>query len=650
MKTSRLFTKTLILIVILFGVISTATSILSGWTLYRSLTMEYRSKGIAIAKGVADSSTEILLNRDLATVQAVIDQFDEIEGVAYVFVSDARGEVVAHTFVPAVPKEVLALIKQSRTSPSTGDVVTTTLQVQGLGDFIHIYAPILVGVAGFVHVGMDQSFIRAQIWSTVAKQQGLMLAIFILSIVLAYILVNRISRPLKQLADYTLSLASQDFAPAAEIPAEIVGLPQKSKDEIGKLAESFIHMKRTLQRYLNDLKQTTAAKERIESELQIAHQIQMSMVPKIFPPFPERSEFDIFATLVPAKEVGGDFYDFFFIDNDHLCFAVGDVSGKGVPASLFMAVTKTLFRATAGNGGAPGEILARLNAEICRDNESCMFVTFFCAILNIRTGQVDYSNGGHNLPYYLHHSEVTPLENPGGRALGVVEQSAYISGRMVLSPGEALLLYTDGVTEAMDSRERLYSDQRLKQFLASNRDSSPRQIIGDLVSDVRHFAGAAPQSDDITALALLYVGSTKKMREELEIKLHNKLSELDRFNQTLTEFGRQHGLAHNVVHDLNLALEEILTNIISYGYTDSREHEIGVRVSMQPGEVKAEVEDDGQPFNPLDMPEPDTAKSLEERTIGGLGIHLVRKLMDGLEYKRQADSNLLTLKKKTQKS
>ena len=251
-------------------------------------------------------------------------------------------------------------------------------------------------------------------------------------------------------------------------------------------------------------------KQRMEETLKLAHDIQMSMVPKIFPPFPDRSEFDIFAILAPAKEVGGDFYDFFFIDDDHLCFAVGDVSGKGVPASLFMAVTKTLFRATAGNGGTPGEILARLNAEICRDNESCMFVTLFCAILNIRTGQVDYGNGGHNLPYHLHQRGVSPLESLGGRVLGLVEQSPYASGRMVLAPGEALLLYTDGVTEAMNPSETLYSDQRLAEFLASNRGSSPRQIIGDLIGDVKQFAGGAPQSDDITVLALLYFGTTKR--------------------------------------------------------------------------------------------------------------------------------------------
>ena len=251
-------------------------------------------------------------------------------------------------------------------------------------------------------------------------------------------------------------------------------------------------------------------KERMEEALKLAHDIQMSMLPKIFPPFPERHEFDIFASIAPAKEVGGDFYDFFFINDDHLCFAIGDVSGKGVPAALFMAVTKTLFRSTAGTGGTPGEILARLNAEICGDNESCMFVTLFCAILNIHTGQVDYSNGGHNLPYHLHHSGVSALENFGGRALGLVEQSPYASGRMLLGPGETLLLYTDGVTEAMDPNEIPYSDRRLARSLASNRRSSPRQIIDDLISDVRHFAGEARQSDDITVLALLYFGTTKR--------------------------------------------------------------------------------------------------------------------------------------------
>jgi sigma-B regulation protein RsbU (phosphoserine phosphatase) len=508
------------------------------------------------------------------------------------------------------------------------------------GSLLKVVVPIgeeggeLKGGAILVSLPTDtvQAAIRNRIhWGVVVS--GLVL---FLGSMIAIFGAKTISRPIAELTQMTRRIADGDFNQRIDIPA---------KNEIGTLAASFNEMTRRLNESIEHLKETTAAKERIESELQIAHEIQMSMVPKIFPPFPDRSEFDIFATLVPAKEVGGDLYDFFFIDDDHLCFAIGDVSGKGVPASLFMAVTKTLFKATAGNGGTPGEILARLNTEICRDNESCMFVTFFCGILNIRTGQVDYSNGGHNLPYYLHHHGVSLLENTGGKALGLVEQTPYTSRRMVLGPGETLLLYTDGVTEAMDSSETLYSDQRLERFLANNRGFSPRQIIGDLVGDVRHFAGAAPQSDDITALALQYFGTTEKMSEKLEIKLNNKISELGRFNRTLTEFGRRHGLAPNVVRDLNLALEEILTNIISHGYTDNRQHEIKVRLSVQPGEVKAEVEDDGQPFNPLQAPEPDTAKPLGQRTIGGLGIHLVRKLMDSLEYQGQEGKNLLLMKK-----
>ncbi|HSE87328.1 MAG TPA: SpoIIE family protein phosphatase, partial [Candidatus Binatia bacterium] len=508
------------------------------------------------------------------------------------------------------------------------------------GVLLKVAAPIgeeggeLKGGAILVTLPTDrmQAAIRAETRLAMAVS-GLVL---LLGSVIAIFGARTISRPIADLIEMTRRISGGDFTQRIDT---------RAKNEIGALAASFNGMTRRLAESIEHLKETTAAKERIESELKIAHEIQMSMVPKIFPPYPDRNEFDIFATLVPAKEVGGDLYDFFFLDDDHLCFAVGDVSGKGVPASLFMAVTKTLLKATSTNGGTPGEILTRLNTEICRDNESCMFVTLFCAILNIRTGQVDYSNGGHNLPYHLHQGGVTPLENPGGRALGLVEQSPYPSGRMVLGPGEALLLYTDGVTEAMDSRERLYSDQRLAEFLASHRGSSPRQIVGDLVSDVRSFAGAAPQSDDITAMALRYFRTTEKMTEHVEIKLSNKLSELDRVNQILAEFARRHGLAPHVGHDLNLALEEILTNIISYGYTDNREHEIKVRLSAQPGEVSVEIEDDGQPFNPLEAPEPDTTKPLEERTIGGLGIHLVRKLMDGLEYQRQQGKNLLVMKK-----
>ena len=507
MRLSRLFKKTLILMVILFGVIATATSIVSGWNLYNQLTKEYQSKGTAIAKSIADASVELLLNRDASTVQAVVDQFTEIEGVSYAFVADRKGEILSHTFVPRVPKQVLHVQGEIQKQGARKELITTNLYIDGIGGVIDIAAPVLGGVAGYAHVGMDRNLIHAQIRSAVIKQQGLMLLIFLLSVVVAYVLVNRISQPLSLLAEHAKSLASNDFSAGLNISAGVEALASRFKDEIGNLAGSFIYMERTLQQYIKNLKETTAAKERIESELQIAHDIQMSMVPKIFPPFPDRSEFDIFATLVPAKEVGGDLYDFFFIDDDHLCFAIGDVSGKGVPAALFMAVTKTLFKATAGNGGTPGEILARLNAEICRDNESCMFVTLFCAILNIRTGQVAYSNGGHNLPYLLSNGRIQPLDKTGDMVLGAVEGVKYHRNETILRPGDRLLLYTDGVTEAMDQNENLFSERRLEEFLASVNDASPPDLTNALVDEVRRFCVGAPQSDDITILALRYWGT-----------------------------------------------------------------------------------------------------------------------------------------------
>jgi sigma-B regulation protein RsbU (phosphoserine phosphatase) len=513
------------------------------------------------------------------------------------------------------------------------------------GSLLEVVAPIgeeggeLRG--GAVLVTLPTDHVQASIRNQTRLAMAVSALVLLLGSVMAIFGAKTISRPIADLTEMTRRIAGGDFNQRIDSAA---------KNEIGILAASFNEMTRRLNESIENLKETTAAKERIESELKIAHQIQMSMVPKIFPPFPDRREFDIFATLVPAKEVGGDLYDFFFIDEDHLCFAVADVSGKGVPASLFMAVTKTLFKATATKGGSPGEILARLNREIYRDNDSCMFVTFFCGILHIRTGEIDYSNGGHNLPYHLRREGVKPLEKSGGTALGILENAQYRSGRFVLDPGEAIFLYTDGVTEAMDIKEELFSDQRLEQVLTRIRLSAPRQLVGKVVDEVKAFSAGSPQSDDITGLALQYVGPAERMEEELEINLKNSLSELNRVSQAVNEFGVHRHLSPRILHDLNLALEEIVTNIISYGYTDDREHEIRVRLKARPGELSAQVKDDGRPFDPLTVPEPDTQKSIDERVVGGLGIHLVRKLMDSVEYQRQGDRNLLIIKKKTEEA
>lgn len=312
-----------------------------------------------------------------------------------------------------------------------------------------------------------------------------------------------ITRPLRMLARATQVISTGNLD--AEFPLI------KSRDEVGNLSESFITMKDSLKRYIKDLTETTAAKERIESELKIAREIQMSIIPKIFPPFPDRPEFDIYAFIEPAKEVGGDLYDFFFIDDDHICFMIGDVSGKGVPASLFMAVTKTLFKANSGEGVRPDEILSRLNNELAQDNESCMFVTIFCGILNTKTGEVLHANAGHNPPLLLRQGkEAQYLDTSGSIAVGAMEGLSFKTEKLVLHPGECLFMYTDGVTEAANLEEELFSEKRLRDDLSALRKKPIKDIVSSLMQEIEDFSQEAPQADDITMMIIKYFGESSR--------------------------------------------------------------------------------------------------------------------------------------------
>jgi phosphoserine phosphatase RsbU/P len=248
-------------------------------------------------------------------------------------------------------------------------------------------------------------------------------------------------------------------------------------------------------------------KQRMEETLKLAHEIQMSMLPKRFPPFPHRTEFDLYAVIEPAREVGGDFYDFLLLDEDHLGFAIGDVSGKGIPAALFMSVTKTLLRVTASKQSRPEAVLAELNNELCRDNDTSMFVTIFYGILHLRTGALEYSSGGHNPPYVLaHNGLVEPLVKTEGMALGVLRDTTYQAKTIQLRAGDGLFLYTDGVTEAMDKADNLFSDRRLHECLTRASGLSPVALIRSVLEEVKWFSSGADQSDDITALAIHYLG------------------------------------------------------------------------------------------------------------------------------------------------
>ena len=279
------------------------------------------------------------------------------------------------------------------------------------------------------------------------------------------------------------------------------------RDEIRELSNALQRMMSDLKNHIEVLKKTVAEKERIESEIKIAQEIQKSILPRTFPPFPDYREFDIAATTIPAREVGGDFYDFFFIDDDTLGFVIADVSDKGIPAALFMAVSRTLMRVTAMRGLSPGETLERVNALLIPDNDSAMFVTLFYGNLSISTGSVSYANGGHNVPYIKRSSgPIEKLDGKSGIVLGVWETARYPTHEISLQKGDLIYMYTDGVTEAENESLEMLSVSAVEEYLQELRQASPNEIIRGTLDRIAVFCGNATQTDDITILALQFFG------------------------------------------------------------------------------------------------------------------------------------------------
>jgi sigma-B regulation protein RsbU (phosphoserine phosphatase) len=385
-------------------------------------------------------------------------------------------------------------------------------------------------------------------------------------------------------------------------------------------------------------------KERMEQELNVAHDIQMSMLPLEFPAFPEREEFSVHALLKPAREVGGDFYDFFFINDDEICLIVGDVSGKGVPAALFMAVTKTMIKTQAVDDPSPASIVTRVNDELSADNPSSMFVTLFFAIANVRTGEVRFTNAGHNPPYILRQGRsLECLDQRHGPIIGAVEGVAFKEDTVQLDIKDTLVIFTDGVTEAMDTAQQLYAEPRLESFIGKSA-GVPDELTGEILQDVEAYAGEAEQADDITILAFrLDQVPGKPVVEKLHLVAAAKLPEIERINAEFKQFADDRGLTAGVSQKVSIVFDDLLNNIISYGFSDDEEHQIEIDVAYSPDKLVIAITDDGTPFNPFDQVGPDISLSIEERDIGGLGVLLVKELMDEYHYQRHSNSNVVTL-------
>lgn len=389
----------------------------------------------------------------------------------------------------------------------------------------------------------------------------------------------------------------------------------------------------------------TEAAARIDEELEFARAIQYGSVPNVFPPYPDRKEFDVFASMHSAKEVGGDFYDFFIIGGKRLGFVIADVSGKGIGAALFMMSAKTQIKNHMLAGSTLDSIITDVNQSLCEGNDTGMFVTAFAGVIDFERARLTYVNAGHNPPLIRHPGgEYLYMGGKRGLVLGAMGSVRYRTNEVPLFPGDTLLLYTDGVTEAINPAVELYGEERFIRFLnqPDMRNADVTTLLNDIYSEVERFRDTAEQADDIT---LLGVDVHSVENGETRIILPATVERLSDAVDFVSEALAKHDIPQKTITQAAISVDELFTNIANYAYPD-RAGLVSVACSVQPDAFSIELSDFGRPYDPLAKADPDVTLSAEDREIGGLGIFLAKKLMDDFTYRYENGLNRVVLTKK----
>ena len=452
-------------------------------------------------------------------------------------------------------------------------------------------------------------------------------------------IITRELQPLRRLAHEAETIASGQFD--AELP------DFQRVDEIGQLSHSFGNMQQSLVKYIDELKNTTAQKASIESDLRIASGIQMGMLPEKFPTRDDRDDVQLYASLTPAKEVGGDLFDFYFRD-EKLFFCIGDVSGKGVPASLFMAVTRSTFRTVSAHESMPDRIVTTMNKAIADMNKTHMFVTLFVGVLDLPTGRLHYCNAGHDAPLLV-GAGVGELACDSNIPVGFMPTWKYSLQETQIFTGTTILLFTDGLTEAMNADYEQFQIERVNDvaFQAlSHGQQEPRQLIAQMTDAVHDFVGDAEQSDDLTMMAIQYIRQQSDVRMHKNLVLPCDLQEVPRLNAFVEEVCQDVGFDEQTTMSIKVAVEEAVVNVMKYAYPPGQQRDVTIEAASNDVRLKFTIIDCGMPFDPTVQSEVDTTLSAQERKIGGLGIHIIRQNMDSINYERIDNLNVLTLRKK----
>ena len=502
-------------------------------------------------------------------------------------------------------------------------------------------------ITGFILADITLDNVFSGIGSFVLQYTvGLLLVVILFGLLLTQRMKKTVVKPINAIIEASRNYAADKKA-GVQKTEHFANLDIHTGDEIEDLAVTVKNMENDLQDYEKNLTKITAEKQRIHTELSLANKIQADMLPNIFPAFPERDEFDIYASMTPAKEVGGDFYDFFFVDQDHLAMVIADVSGKGIPAAMFMVMSKGIIETQCMSGNSPAQILMDVNKMICAKNREKLFITVWLGILDLRSGELTASNAGHEYPIIkAPDSDFEVLKDKHGFVIGGFARMKYQDYTIQMQPGSKLFLYTDGVAEATDADEKLFDLDRTVAALNKAKDKSPQLILETVSADVNEFVGSAEQFDDLTMMCIEYCGkpTIKEITVSARIDSQPQVTgfveaELDALDCPDTDRAQ-----------INIAIDELFGNIARYAYPDS-EGEVTVRVKTDKchSEITVMFIDSGNPFNPLEKEEPDVTLPARRRKVGGLGIHIVKSSMDEISYEYKDGKNILSIRKKIRK-
>ena len=400
-------------------------------------------------------------------------------------------------------------------------------------------------------------------------------------------------------------------------------------------------------RNLERLREINAEKERIGGELRVASQIQQSMLPEHHL---HRDDVDIRGSLVPAREVGGDLYDY-FIRDEKLFFCIGDVSGKGAPSAMLMAVTHGLFRSASAHDSNPARIMDAINEVACQGNDTNMFVTMFVGVLDLPTGRLRYCDAGHDAPFIIRgerlevrgEKSATALEVNPHLPIGLFDDTKYTVQEISIQPDSLIFLYTDGLTEAKNAEHKLFGLERIQAVLNTCADNDSEEVLEKITQSVNGFVKLAEQSDDLTMLAIRYTPKQFESTLTETLVLKNDVHEVTRFSSFIKSVTEKLGIETSLARKLRLAVEEAVVNVISYAYPEGTEGDVTIKMMSDGHTLRFQIIDTGVPFDPTKKEKADTTLSIEERQIGGLGIFLVRELMDTINYERVDGKNILTL-------